>query len=284
MMKAVAKFVVVAFLVVILCVASTALSQESTAPRMSVCDVRRTVVKELQNIDVGDSGLKRIPWDIKVSPSSIEFYAELKYVKKNAPRTQLVKLELKGLKQLTIDRMDNDALFLHWHYSSVSVVGVWRAWKYNDDAQQFVNAVNRLIAGARNYDPAKPGFAPPCEEAAQVTFWNEFQQKAAAWRALSRKPPVSDDVRQHRLLAEDAMKEKQMDTAIAEYEAGLEIDPLWPQGHFNAALLYGEQKDYEDAIWHMRAYLELVPDAPDAQAAHDQMTIWEAEISKAGSH
>jgi hypothetical protein len=29
---------------------------------------------------------------------------------------------------------------------------------------------------------------------------------------------------------------------------------------------------------HMRAYLELTPEAPDAQQARDQLVIWEAKL------
>jgi tetratricopeptide (TPR) repeat protein len=111
--------------------------------------------------------------------------------------------------------------------------------------------------------------------------WHEFQPKASAWRALPVKPAISEEVRQHRLLAEHAVAEKQFDDAVEEYEAGLEINPTWPEGHFNAALLCAELRYYSEAIHHMRAYLELAPDAPDAQQARDQMIIWEAESKKA---
>ena len=57
---------------------------------------------------------------------------------------------------------------------------------------------------------------------------------------LPAKPALPDEVRQHRLLAEDAIKQKQFDTALKEYEAGVEAYPVWPEGHFNAAALYGE--------------------------------------------
>jgi len=30
----------------------------------------------------------------------------------------------------------------------------------------------------------------------------------------------------------------------------------------------------------MQAYLELVPDAPDAQGARDQIVIWKAKLEK----
>jgi len=38
-------------------------------------------------------------------------------------------------------------------------------------------------------------------------------------------------------------------------------------------VIYGELKDYDDAIWHMRCYLELMPDAPDSQQSRDQMLL-----------
>jgi hypothetical protein len=56
---------------------------------------------------------------------------------------------------------------------------------------------------------------------------------------------------------------------------------MWPEGHFNAAVIYGELRD-EKAVWHMRDYLELVPNAPDAQAASDQIIIWQDELARAG--
>jgi tetratricopeptide (TPR) repeat protein len=148
-------------------------------------------------------------------------------------------------------------------------------------AQAFANALNTLRLYARNFDPTR-GLPPPCYLARdeQARIWAEFQKRAVAWRALPAKPPISDDVKQHRLLAEDAYQQKQFDTAAAEYEAGLEIDPLWAQGHFNAAVIYGELKDYDDAVWHMRCYLELVPDAPDAQESRDQMLLWQGKAKQ----
>jgi hypothetical protein len=39
-------------------------------------------------------------------------------------------------------------------------------------------------------------------------------------------------------------------------------------------------KDYGNAVLHMQRYLELVPDAPDAQAARDQIVIWQSKIKQ----
>ena len=118
-----------------------------------------------------------------------------------------------------------------------------------------------------------------CPLRAQDTAaWADFQQKAAAWRALPVKPALSEEVRRERVQAENALKEKRLAAAADHYESGLKINPVWPEGHFNAALLYAELGDYSKAIWHMRAYLELVPDAPDAQGARDQLYVWQDKL------
>jgi len=144
------------------------------------------------------------------------------------------------------------------------------AWATPGEAQAFATALNRLRSAARGEDQGSQGGS-----------WLVFQQTAAAWRALAVKPAISEDVRRHRLLAEHAVAEKNFTDAVEEYEAGLEIDPTWPEGHFNSALLCAELGYYSEATHHMQAYLELVPDAPDAQSARDQMIIWEAELRKA---
>ncbi len=107
-----------------------------------------------------------------------------------------------------------------------------------------------------------------------------FTQRAAAWRALPSKPPVPEEVRVQRLLAEDAVKQSKPGEALNRYEIGLELYPTWPQGWFNAALIAAELGFYTDAIEHMQSYLELMPDAPDAQAAKDQIVIWQFKVKE----
>jgi regulator of sirC expression with transglutaminase-like and TPR domain len=110
--------------------------------------------------------------------------------------------------------------------------------------------------------------------------WNQFRQQAAAWRALPTKPPLPDAVRIQRIAAEDAIKNSHPDAAMNYYEAGLALDPTWPEGHFNAALIAAELGDYTDATEHMQAYLELTPNAADAQAAHDQLDLWQLKAKE----
>ena len=135
----------------------------------------------------------------------------------------------------------------------------------------FVDLIWRDFGAAEKKFNQLTGRLPSGREAA----WHDFQPKAAAWRALATKPPLGEEADRHRILAENALKEKNMDSAIEHYESALEIQPTWPAGWFNLAVLYAEQKNYADATDAMKHYLELAPDASDAQQARDQMIIWE---------
>jgi hypothetical protein len=47
-------------------------------------------------------------------------------------------------------------------------------------------------------------------------------------------------------------------------------------------LLSAQVKQYDDAIYHMKKYLLLVPDASDARGAQDKIYEWEATDSQIG--
>lgn len=143
-----------------------------------------------------------------------------------------------------------------------------------ENARRTVDALNRLI-----YDTLHghmlPWSASPAEESAN------FQQKADAWRALATKPEVSEEVYKDRLLAEDALKSRDLSGAATHYEAGVASDPTWAQGWYNVALVYAELNDYLDAADCMKRYIILLPNAPDARAAKDNIILWEAKASSA---
>jgi hypothetical protein len=122
----------------------------------------------------------------------------------------------------------------------------------------FASALNSLHAFALSH-PASLG---------------DFHAAAAAWRALATKPPLAEKARIRRLAAEDAIKRQKPDEALNDFELGVEADPTWAQGWFNAALLAGELGFFADAADHMQNYLELLPDAPDAKSARDQIDLW----------
>ncbi len=277
---------------------------------MSVCQARQAIVTALQRL-VPSSILEIFdaqPSDITFNTGQLEFTASPHDFKSKFP-PGIFKVDLKTLGEVTA-RLQSSGVWCDiqvdgrdpsgaWNgrqnRSSASILGFLTWYSQSDlgaeayrNCQAFANGMNTLRLYARTDDVSR-NLAPSCladkeelgrRQVQRARIFAEFQPKAAAWRALPAKPAISDDVKQHRLLAEDAYQQKQFDTAAAEYEAGLEIDPLWAQGHFNAAVIYGELKDYDDAIWHMRCYLELLPNAPDAQEARDQMLLWQGKAKQ----
>jgi tetratricopeptide (TPR) repeat protein len=116
--------------------------------------------------------------------------------------------------------------------------------------------------------------------AAQDEAQRDFPQQAATWRALPTKPPVPEAVRGQRLLAETALNDKKAAQALYHYERGVELDPVWSEGRFNAALVAAELEFYDEAVEQMRAYVALAPDANDAQEARDHIVIWQDKATQ----
>lgn len=136
-------------------------------------------------------------------------------------------------------------------------------WTDPTVAQKFVDAFNRLVYYAHHGGPnSREGFLV-------------FATEAKAWRENPQKPEMPEAADRERILAENAIREKDLNRAIAHYESGLLIFPMWPEAWFNMALIYGELQDYGNAANSMRRYLELMPNAPDAQAAREKLVIWE---------
>lgn len=130
-------------------------------------------------------------------------------------------------------------------------------WPDIATAQNFADAFNRLLYAAYRDEE-----------------YVAFRVAAQAWRDNPVKPPLSPEADRHRILAENAIKEKDIAAAIKHFERALEFQPMWPAGWFNLALIYAEQKKYADATDRMQHYLELVPNAQDASDARTQMIIW----------
>ena len=112
----------------------------------------------------------------------------------------------------------------------------------------------------------------PDPEAAEFVA---FTLRAQTWLAAGAQSGMSDEARAYKMLAEDAFKRKEFTAALEAYGQALDKYPLWPEGHYNAALLAAETEDYELAAHHMRRYLVLAPDAPDAAIAKDKLILWQ---------
>lgn len=109
----------------------------------------------------------------------------------------------------------------------------------------------------------------------------EFEKSAAEYRALKVKPPVSEEQRRFIVQANAFNEKKMYDDAIRLYEQAIVMDQTgYPSAYSNLALLSAQVKKYDDAIYNMKKYLLLVPDASDARGARDMIYEWEALITK----
>jgi hypothetical protein len=139
-------------------------------------------------------------------------------------------------------------------------------WEKQSDARMFANALNRLIWDAHR------GFS-------EEKWRADFAAKSAAWqRGEGIVPPAGWE--KHRILAEQRFSERDLLGAVLNYEAGLEEFSMWPEGWFNAALLYEALEDFASAADRMKNYLILLPNAPDARAAREKIVIWEDKAKK----
>lgn len=147
----------------------------------------------------------------------------------------------------------------------------------NEKVQALQSAVTKLAQDAQAGHPFLCSDDPQDYAAALA----EFQQKTAAWRELATKPAVSEEVYKDRLLAEDALKNRDLRGAAKFYEAGIASEATWAQGWYNAALVYAEMNEYADAADCMKHYVVLMPDAQDVQPAKDNIILWEAKAPHA---
>jgi tetratricopeptide (TPR) repeat protein len=133
------------------------------------------------------------------------------------------------------------------------------------DAERVVNALKVLVQDARQ----------DLDEKLAVKF-DKFKLTCQSSRPLQQGPAMPEEARRLRVLAENDYRSHDLDKASDEYLDALTIYPCWPEGQFNVASILGELGFYTGALQHMRYYLELVPDAPDARANKDKMIVWQA--------
>ncbi len=223
--------------------------------RMTLWQARKMVVTGFQTCSLGIVG---DPGSFRFSFDSFEFDARSRWGKD----FQHYKVDMKSLPQVSVKR--GFGVYKLKDEAGKDFPVNHLAWQCQEPAESVAKAINHL----RNM-AGEQGLA-----------LRNLPQAAAAWRALSPKPELPEEVRAQRLLAETAFKEGKLGKALYHYENGVELYPVWPEGRFNAALMAAELKFYSEAVEHMRAYLELVPDSPDAPSARDQIVIWQDKATE----
>ena len=110
---------------------------------------------------------------------------------------------------------------------------------------------------------------------------NVFKPIAAQYNALKVKPPISEEQRKYIVQANAFNEQKEYEKAIEKYAKAIEFDPTsYPAAYSNLALLSAQIHMFDAAIYYMKKYLMLVPEAEDARRCQDKIYQWEIMIQK----
>jgi tetratricopeptide (TPR) repeat protein len=149
---------------------------------------------------------------------------------------------------------------------------------YDEDSRNEANVIAPDIKTANQIITALLHWKMSTEQERQAFLsGKDFESIASKYRASNPKPAITEDIRRFQVMAVSAVQNKRFVEAANDYLDALKIAPWWPQGHFNVAMILGKLHEYNRAIEHMKDYLTLVPDAPNARAAQDQIYKWEAD-------
>ena len=106
-----------------------------------------------------------------------------------------------------------------------------------------------------------------------------FEPVADKYRALEVKPTISEEQRKYIVQANGFIEQRNYDKAIELYLKATEVDPTaYPAAYSNLALLSAQLEKFNAAIYYMKKYLMLEPDADDARSAKDKIYLWEARL------
>ena len=108
-----------------------------------------------------------------------------------------------------------------------------------------------------------------------------FEPLAAEYRSLKLKPRMPEEQRKLVVQADALNQQKEYIKAIERYQKAIEINQTsYPGAYFNLALLSAQTKEFRSAIFYMKHYLLLEPDAKDARTAQDKIYEWELMLKK----
>jgi tetratricopeptide (TPR) repeat protein len=149
--------------------------------------------------------------------------------------------------------------------------------------------VDAHLAKAKQLD-AQGKYAESLPEYAQALSFAASEQEASTLRAtmfaasgkMPTPPEMPDDAHRHVVRGEALLNQGMMDRALVEFNEALRIAPYMPKMYYNTALIYGELKQYDQAIRQMHLYLTVAPEAPDLRTAQDQITKWELQQEMGG--
>jgi tetratricopeptide (TPR) repeat protein len=108
-----------------------------------------------------------------------------------------------------------------------------------------------------------------------------FKPLASEYCALKVKPTVTEEQRKYIVQANALNQQKMYEKAIELYNKAIEIDQTaYPAAYSNLALLSAQLQKFDAAIYYMKKYLLLEPEASEARSAQDKIYEWEIMMQK----
>jgi tetratricopeptide (TPR) repeat protein len=105
-----------------------------------------------------------------------------------------------------------------------------------------------------------------------VNFQKEFKK-------LSSLSPMSEEQRKFIVQANAANEEKDYNKASELFDKAVKLNPYsYSPAYYNMALIASQLGRYQYAIFNMKKYLILSPEAQDARAAQDKIYEWEMKF------
>jgi hypothetical protein len=147
-------------------------------------------------------------------------------------------------------------------------------------AEQAESAGNK--AGAlEHYGNAYASIADRDHEGA---LWKKI---TSLYRSMKPKPAVPDEARRYMVRGQTAVAEARsaadFEAAAREFEMAARQAPFWPDAYYNLGVLRGKMGLYDDAIKGLEKYLDLSPDADDAEQVKTMVYQLEYKKTKAGA-
>lgn len=136
----------------------------------------------------------------------------------------------------------------------------------NNDNAKIEGIYKALTVLRSTFDPAEAG------DTKLTKFKNEYQQPGVS-------KEVSEEQRRYIVQANAANTAKDYVNAVLLYRKALDINRFsYPDAYFNMALILSTMEWYYQAIYAMKAYLILSPNAEDARKAQDKIYEWELNL------
>ena len=108
----------------------------------------------------------------------------------------------------------------------------------------------------------------------------EFSKRVAKFQSTNQESSISEEQRACIVQANLLYDQKQYSKVIELYEKAININPTsYPALYYNLGLIYALAENYQYAIFNMKKYLILDPNAEDARIAQDKINEWKININ-----